>query len=281
MTYLQFHLVFIIPPLVLLMARLPRASAVLGPRACWTLPAIAVIALVYTTPWDNYLVYRGIWWYGPDRVIGAIGYVPVEEYLFFVLQPLLTGAWTYEVLVRSGWGRAGAGRSRTATNQAGGEGNASPDEQADTAAGIVLRSVFLPLPTGGRALGIVLYLLAASAGALALTYTRGVYLGLILVWAAPVLAAQWAFVARAVLRAPRAFVTAVAVPTLYLWFADRIAIGAGIWSISPEYTTGLHLLGLPVEEALFFLVTNLLVVQGVLLFLDPHLVTRRAARTAA
>jgi lycopene beta-cyclase len=279
MTYLQFHLVFIIPPLVLLMARLPRASAVLGPRAWWTLPAIVVIALVYTTPWDNYLVYRGIWWYGPDRVIGTIGYVPVEEYLFFVLQPLLTGAWTYEVLVRSGWGRAGAGR--TATGQARGEGNSPPDEQADAAAGIVLRSVFLPLPTGGRPLGIMLYLLAAAAGALALTYTRGVYLGLILVWAAPVLAAQWAFVARVVLRAPGAFVTAVAVPTLYLWIADRIAIGAGIWSISPEYTTGLHLLGLPVEEALFFLVTNLLVVQGVLLFLDPHLVTRRAARTAA
>jgi lycopene beta-cyclase len=43
-------------------------------------------------------VWRGVWGYGADRVIGTIGYVPVEEYLFFILQPLLTGLWLYLVL---------------------------------------------------------------------------------------------------------------------------------------------------------------------------------------
>jgi lycopene beta-cyclase len=270
MTYLQFHLLFIVPPLVVLLARLPRAAAVFGPRAWWTLPAIALIALVYTTPWDNYLVYRGIWWYGPDRVLGTIGYVPVEEYLFFILQPLLTGAFMYWLLLRAGEipGIAGAGVSLNGNGAAHGR-------RTRAASGTVLRGVFVLLPAGPRALGVLLYLLAAAGGALALTYTRGLYLGLILAWAAPVLAAQWLFVAPGVVRAPRLFAAAVAGPTLYLWVADRIAIGAGIWSISPEYTTGLHLLGLPVEEALFFLVTNLLVVQGVLLFLNPQLVQDR------
>jgi lycopene beta-cyclase len=266
MTYLQFHLVFIVPPLVVLLTRLPRVAAAYGPRAWWTLPAIALIALIYTTPWDNYLVYRGIWWYGPDRVLTTIGYVPVEEYLFFILQPLLTGAFTYWLLLRIGPEPAANG-ARVSLN---GTGRAYGGP-ADAATGTVLRSVFLLVPTGTRAVGVMLYLLATAGGVLALTYTRGLYLGLILVWAAPVLGAQWFLVAPGVLRTPRLFATAVAVPTLYLWVADRIAIGAGIWSISPEYTTGLHLLGLPIEEALFFLATNLLVVQGVLLFLNPQI----------
>lgn len=132
-----------------------------------------------------------------------------------------------------------------------------------------------------RAVGVGVYLTLGAAGVLALTFERGLYMGLILAWAAPVLAAQWAFAGPALVRAPGLYAAAVGVPTLYLWVADRIAIGAGIWSISPEYTTGLHLLGLPMEEALFFLVTNALVVQGVVLFLQPGLVTVAAASDAS
>jgi len=35
------------------------------------------------------------------RVVGTIGYVPVEEYLFFLLQPILTGLWLYWLLPRT------------------------------------------------------------------------------------------------------------------------------------------------------------------------------------
>jgi hypothetical protein len=56
---------------------------------------------------------------------------------------------------------------------------------------------------------------------------------------------------------------------------DRIAIGNGIWTISETYTTGLGLLGLPLEEMAFFVVTNCFVVQGLVLL--PW-VTRRLDR---
>jgi lycopene beta-cyclase len=264
MTYLGFHLVFIVPPLLVLLYMARRAPARLGSRAWWTLPVVAAIALIYTTPWDNYLVYRGIWWYGADRVIGTIGYVPVEEYLFFILQPLLTGAWTYFLLLRTDAIESGlASRSWRQTG-------------ATTAA-----TAHLALPGSPRAVGVALYLLLTAAGGLALTYTAGLYLGLILVWVGPVLAAQWFFVAETAAARARTFTLAVAVPTLYLWVADRIAIGAGIWSISPDYTTGVHLAGLPIEEAIFFLATNLLVVQGVLLFLQPALATTPPPRSMA
>jgi lycopene cyclase domain-containing protein len=68
--------------LQLLRKRMAHAGAVL-----------ALLALAYTTPWDNYLVYKGIWSYPPGRVMATIGWVPIEEYMFFVIQTALTSLW--------------------------------------------------------------------------------------------------------------------------------------------------------------------------------------------
>ena len=63
----------------------------------------------------------------------------------------------------------------------------------------------------------------------------------------------------------RLIALAVAPITLYLWVADRVAIGLGIWDITDATRTGWEVAGLPVEEALFFLLTNLLVAQGLVM----------------
>jgi lycopene beta-cyclase len=251
LTYLQFHFVFIVPPLLLLAVLRPWRA--LGPGTGRFLPLLAAIAFIYTTPWDNYLVWREIWGYGNERVIGVIGYVPVEEYLFFLLQPLLTGLFLYVVLAR--W--AGVGVE--------------------------------PAPSGGgkvRAVGAISYLAVAGVGAALLTTTPGTYMGLILAWAAPVLAAQWAYAGHRMAALARPALVAIAVPTLYLWFADTVAIRLGIWEISRRYTLGPRPLGLPVEEAVFFLITNILVVQGLILFLyppggPPRVVAGRESRPTA
>ncbi len=247
MTYLAFHLVFILPPLVVLAATLPRPWAgslgVGGRRARWTLPLIAGIAFAYTTPWDNYLVYRGIWSYGADRVLAIIGYVPLEEYLFFLLQPFLTGFFAYHMLARF------------------------PPEAKDAA------------PSRHRAarwIGTSLFLLLTLLGAGLLAYgpERALYLGLILAWAAPVLASLWCYGADVLWAGRRAFFLSVAVPTLYLWIADACAIALGIWDIAADTSLGIRPLGLPVEEAVFFLATNLLVVEGVFVFLFGDRIAR-------
>lgn len=231
MSYFTFHLVFILPSIVLLAFLQRSIAGVAGWRVRVALPLIAVVALVYTTPWDNYLVWRGIWDYGVDRVVGTIGYVPVEEYLFFLLQCLLTGLWLYWLLARQ-----------------------SEFVQPE-----------FPFKQGG--LMLVLGIILSLAGVWMLQTDSTLYLGLILAWAAPVLSLQW-FIGTATLWAMRRiWLLGVLVPTIYLWIADRIAIASGIWHISPTYTTGLELFGLPIEEATFFLVTNLLVVQGISLFL--------------
>ena len=94
------------------------------------------------------------------------------------------------------------------------------------------------------------------------------YLGLLLLWAGPPLALQRA-VAGDLLRASRWDRLVVGAPVvLWLCLADRLAIGAGTWSIAADASTGV-LLGLPVEEALFFCLTGLLVADGLLLATDP------------
>lgn len=229
MSYLAFLLVFIVPPLLVLAWTQRRRLRDIHRRAGLFLALMALIALVYTTPWDNYLIWRGVWNYGSDRVVGTIGYVPVEEYLFFILQPLLTGLWLCSLLP-------------TVPSRAG---------------------------DGSRWAGALVYAAAAIAGGLLLTFEKGTYLGLILAWAAPVLALQWAYAGREIWARRRVFALAVIVPTLYLWMADAVAIHLEIWRISPAHTLGPSLGVLPLEEAVFFLVTNLLVVQGMILFLHP------------
>ena len=245
MSYLAFHALFVLPPLLLLARAQWGRAARIHPRARLFLPLMAGIALLYTTPWDNYLVWRGVWSYGSERVIGTIGYVPVEEYLFFLLQPLLTGLWLYRLLP----------------------------------------APLAPAGAASRWGGALLYGAAALAGALLLRRPEGTYLGLILAWSAPVLALQWAYAGREIWARRRAWALGVAAPTLYLWAADGAAIRLGIWRISEAHTLGPSLGPLPLEEAVFFLATNLLVVQGLILFLYPPgtaaAPARAPARTAA
>ncbi len=236
MTYFQFLLAFILPPILLLTLVQPRPWAAVGARTAlkW-LAVVALIALVYTTPWDNYLVWRGVWGYGAERVVGTLGYVPVEEYLFFLLQPLLTGLFFF--LARAKW---------------------PPDS--------------VPPPPLLRPLATAAWAAVAAAGGAALWLgpERWLYFGLILAWAAPALAGMTWTGAPKLWADRRAAAVALVVPTLYLWIADRTAIRLGIWDISDRYSVGLDPLGLPVEEATFFLLTNWLCVQGLAMFLpDP------------
>ena len=90
MTYFGVLGVFVTPPVIAL-AWLARPG-----KRCWlSLLALVGIALLYTTPWDNYLVARGVWYYDEGLIAGhGLGRVPLEEYIFFALQTMLTGTWT-------------------------------------------------------------------------------------------------------------------------------------------------------------------------------------------
>ena len=84
-------------------------------------------------------------------------------------------------------------------------------------------------------------------------------------WALPVIVLQWVVGRDFLLARWRILLLGVAIPTLYLCAADAFAIRIGIWHLNPELTTNVWLGGLPLEEGVFFLLTNVMVVQGLLL----------------
>ncbi|KAJ1547261.1 hypothetical protein HK405_006330, partial [Cladochytrium tenue] len=89
------------------------------------------------------------------------------------------------------------------------------------------------------------------------------YLGAILGWTAPVLALTWWFGGPFIAMRPLAAVVSVLVPTVYLAYADHCAIADSVWIISPATSTGIMVtLSLPLEEFLFFLATNTMLVFG-------------------
>jgi len=240
MTYLDFHAVFIVGPAILFTAWALRCRERLGSRTVPALFAVAPLAMIYTARWDQYLIANRVWWYGEDRVIGTWLGVPYEEYLFMVLQPVLTGALLLTLLSR---------RERLEVPEL-----TSKTLKTGVLAGGALIAVGL---VGG---------VTALRGGSELTY-----LGLILVWALPALGALVAASWRGLRVFGRESLLAWGCSTLYLAIADRVAIGAGVWTISPEQSTGLLIAGLPVEEGLFFAVTNALVVAGAMLFFMPGL----------
>ena len=86
MKYSKFLWIFVLPIVVVSgLIALPRMTK----RELLAVILLPIIAVVWTTPWDNYLVASGVWRYDPKKVWNVIlGYVPLEEYLFFVLQTL-------------------------------------------------------------------------------------------------------------------------------------------------------------------------------------------------
>jgi lycopene beta-cyclase len=243
MTYFGFLAIFIgIPILILswLSWRDRQAGRRLG-AAFSTFPERPVlllhilIALVYTTPWDNYLVATRVWWYDPALVTGlTIGWVPIEEYTFFIVQPLLTGLWLLWLARREP--ALGSFRPQPALR-------------------------WLPV-----AAGAVLWLV--MVGFLVAGYRPGTYLALELVWALPPILLQFAFGGDILWHHRRVVLLALVPATLYLSLADALAIGAGTWTINPEQSLQIYLGGvLPVEELIFFLLTNTLITFGVTLAL--------------
>ncbi|MEM6428386.1 MAG: carotenoid biosynthesis protein [Deinococcota bacterium] len=278
MTYLQFHAIFVLPPLVLLILWAlydvrrgwPLAGKqVQAKRAQFMLGLNTLIAITYTTPWDNYLVATGVWTYGRDRVLGTIGYVPVEEYAFFVLQTILTGLWLY-MLRRYFPSHLETASVSGMTVSTRADANKLPNQPQTT----TTHADSMPTDYLVRFVGALFLLGLSASGVLATLLARGTYYGLITMWAGPVLALMWALGGDVLWRNREQVALAVLVPTLYLSAADLVAIYQDIWAIRPATSSGFMLFGLPFEEALFFLLTNMLVVFGLTLSLTPSILTR-------
>lgn len=241
MTYFQSLLFFLGPVLGILTWQVIRRRLANKQTISGVLINVG-LALVYTTPWDNYLVATQVWWYSAAQVTGiTLGYVPLEEYTFFILQTLTTGLFLLVVMDLTG----------------------------------EISKPSLPnfkLRIGSAVMILIIGLISLIL--LIIEWMPGRYGALILAWASFPLGVQMIFGADILWARRRTLLFTIIPMTLYLWLMDAISIASGIWTIDPLQTTGIMVWKLPAEEMLFFFVTNILVSFGLTLFLAPESLVR-------
>ncbi|KAI5777150.1 Lycopene beta-cyclase [Geopyxis carbonaria] len=232
------HVKYTIPPALLLTYLLRPLRTRLDVYKILFLQGVAVAA---TIPWDSYLLKQRIWGYPAHAVLGVtLWRIPVEELFFFVIQtyntsllylllskPVLHVAYLNEIAPGS---RAKAWWQRSVGAAVAGVGAWSVLKAAEW------------VKAGGE----------------------GTYMGLIWVWAGPVMLGIWSLSYRHILSLPaRTTLLPIIIPTLYLWTVDTLALRKGTWVINAGTKLNIHLWpALEIEEAVFFLLTNVMIVIG-------------------
>jgi len=233
------HLKYTIPPAILLTWLYRPFVTKLD---VYKVGFLVFVAVSSTIPWDSYLIRAGIWSYPSHVIIGPkLCDIPLEEVFFFIIQTYNTSL-LYLLLSKP-----------------------------------TFQPVYLNNECGAahrpwrytRLAGQIFFLAVVAWGWQCIRQdSLGTYTGLILVWAGPFLLMLWTLAYQFILALPLTNTALpIFLPTLYLWIVDTLALRRGTWVISTGTKYGLHLWdGLEIEEALFFLATNTLIVFGQLAF---------------
>ena len=95
------------------------------------------------------------------------------------------------------------------------------------------------------------------------------YLSITLFWALPAIFPQLLYGADILWYYRKLVFLAIFIPGAYLSLADIVALKDTTWAISPAQTTGILFFGiLPLEEVVFFFITNILIAFGITLLLS-------------
>lgn len=225
------HLKFTIPLATVLTV---ISYPILTRRHWYQTSILVLIAVTATIPWDSYLIRHSVWTYPPDVVIGpTLLSIPAEELFFFVIQTYITSL-LYHVLNKPLLHAEYLGSESWLT-----------------------RGVHRIVQVVTSSLALLGLSLISNGG-------PGTYLGLILIWACPFALLTWTLGGRFMAALPWTSVALpIALPTLYLWVVDELALRRGTWAIESGTKLGMTVWGsLDVEEAIFFAATNVLIVFG-------------------
>ncbi|KAL6712541.1 hypothetical protein ACN47E_000418 [Coniothyrium glycines] len=237
--YALVHLKYNIPPAVFLTL---LYRPLLTNIDVYKIVFLLVVAVTATIPWDSYLIRTGIWSYPDHVIIGPkLCDIPLEEVFFFVIQTYNT-TLLYLILSKPTFQPVCLRAERDVAHREW--------FWHKTAGQLVLFGAMFWGYLGVQNNGV------------------GTYTGLILLWSVPVLYMLWCLAYQFILGLPWTnTVLPIALPTLYLWGVDTLALRRGTWVISAGTKFGIHLWdGLEIEEALFFLLTNTLIVFGQIAF---------------
>ncbi len=99
MTYATFLLIFLLGPSALLILALALRRRLSSRRFWFTVSLLSLPVLLAMAPWDHTAVAWGIWNWTPQQTWGLrLWLIPPEEYLFSLLETLLTSLLVYALL---------------------------------------------------------------------------------------------------------------------------------------------------------------------------------------
>jgi lycopene cyclase domain-containing protein len=176
MTYLKLHVFLIVPEIW--MRFTPRqplqwASETVRKVGFLTTIPLAIAAVLFSSCWDNFIFSKGVFTFDQGSMIGTLGAMPIEEWIWFVDHTTLASIATVSLM-----------RPRSAAD-------------------IVARLASGPRPRGARDYAVAAACLAISAAGIACVCGPDQHLlllGVVAAFMPPVLALQWC----ALLRLPPA-----------------------------------------------------------------------------
>ncbi|CEG75108.1 hypothetical protein RMATCC62417_10213 [Rhizopus microsporus] len=229
LTYMEVHLYYTLPVLGILFWLLRPFDS---KEDRFKYQFLACIAFFTASIWDNYIVYHKAWSYCPTCVVAVIGYVPLEEYMFFIIMTFMTVSFTNLVMR---WHL--------------------PSTFIQPQAPLIQTWFVRGVPI------MALMTIAYKAWKLAVPAKPLFYGACILWYVCPVLAVLWYGSGEYMLQRPLSVILSITLPTLYLCWVDKIAIAAGTWHISLRTSTGKFVSSdLPLEEFMFFMLINTVLV---------------------
>lgn len=238
MTYAQFHFLFNLPLLLILWY---FGGKEMPSELSYFILILLGMVVLFTSPWDNWAVKRGIWGFSKERFWFKIGYLPLEEYLFFLIETMEV-IWLVEVLIH---------RSLPSALARAIEWNDPLFYIPCCALLVTWLSVWFKY--GNHS-------------------SRWNYAWHLLFWFLPVIFFQWILAWPIFLNHLSTIFWATAGIGTYLSLADWIAVRQGIWFFDEKQITGLKFSSiLPWEEVAFFYLTSLLVAQSYVILLPAYL----------
>jgi len=191
---------------------------------------INIVALLYTTLFYNYTIPNGARTYSPEKISTFIGNVPVDEYISLILQIVLISLWAY-LCVR--WKHPCLNFNHDIQSY-----------QTIRWAPILLLSVTTAIGYG-----------------LAVPGKQTFNLGSIMCWSSPAILVMWYGAGNYFVKHLIPSSLAIVIPTLYLLLINWIALEENIWYLNKITNLNISVInGLPLEEALFTLITTAMIV---------------------
>ncbi len=239
MTYFSFHYRFNFSLLLVLLVLNFFYPCAIGEIIAGVV--VIVAAFLFTTPWDNVAAQRKIWGFSERKYLFKIGFLPIEEYLFFVLQSLNVILGTRFFL-------------HFFQLQTGLETRLQHQHFVLIAALLV----------GWIWLGVQLKQKPLER--------RFNYAAHLFFWFCPVIYLQWILAAPLLAAHLKLLFVSTFAFGIYYTLADLIAVRSNIWFFDETQITGIKFAEvLPWEEVAFFFLTSLLLAQSYLLLLPAVL----------